>query len=197
MSKERKRYEHALKMSLSKKAQELGGESINDWLSREASERERRLYDGRVASRASYLDALTTRGANAERMLSLGLTDSGYAKHLDTRAKKTHAQRLVGLEHEYDSAVADDIGDYKKHIATLEKKRDELYNRTMTELTGSGTVNYDDAYEAAVNAGLDKSTAVQLAKRATTKTRYRLRSKVLNRIVEESLSRKVRSMDGL
>ena len=60
----------------------------------------------------------------------------------------------------------------------------------MTELTDSGTVNYDDAYEAAVNAGLDKSTAVRLAKNATTKTRYRLRSRVLNRIVDESLSRK-------
>lgn len=190
MSKERKSYEYTLRMALDKKARELGGEGINEWLMKEASERERRLYDGKVASRTGYLGALSTHGVSAERMMRLGLDGSGYAKYLDTRARKTHEEELASLEHEYESAVADDIGDYEEHIASLKKKKDELYNRTMTELSAIGVVNFDDAYTAAVNAGLDTKTAKLLAGRAVTKTRYRLRNKVLNKIVDESLSRK-------
>ena len=188
MKRERKNYEQSLKMSLTKKARELGGVSFSEWLNTEAAERERRLHEGKIESEMSYLGALSSHGKNAESMLDSGLSGSGYAQYLDTRAKKTHEARLAKLEHEYDSAIADDIGDYEKHVGTLKKQREDLYNKTVTELTALNVVDYAEAYRAAKNYGVDEDSARRLANQVTKKNRYRLRKKVLNQIINDSMS---------
>ncbi len=127
-------------------------------------------------------------GAAAERIASLGLTDSGYAKHIDTVAVERLKER-VALAGDTALRTAERTGEgYAEALAALEEKRAALYKKVSAQLIKEGFLDQKRGYAYALKEGLSEKDAESVAAEARNAVREKVKKSAIDIIVKRELS---------
>ena len=204
---EKKTLEEFIKEYVDKKIADGEIKSVGDYaISKLSRPDERSAADGKLfaslASGAEY-------GRSGERLSSLGLSDSGYARYLSEISKKQKAELLKKKTAGYDrtdSGYADYLSKYvnratnlyEKENASDEKRRAEVARErekyeqlriTVSDrIIKDELINYDKAYALALSMGLDSTDASTVAKAASDEAHEKIRLEVLEMIILNDLS---------
>ena len=204
---EKKTLEEFIKEYVDKKIEDGEIKGVGDYaISKLSKPVDRGITEGKLfaslASGAEY-------GRGGERLSSLGLSDSGYARYISEISEKQKADLLKQKTVGYDgtnSGYSDYLAKYvsratslyEKEAASDEKKRAEVarerekYEKLRTTVSDriikDELINYDKAYALALSMGLDSTDATAVAKEASEEAHEKIRLEVLEKIILNGLS---------
>ena len=148
-----------------------------------------------------YNKAKSEYGTRAERLGSLGLSASGYSDYLGGVAYSEMQRRKQSAKEDYAENEMKNLSGYSKYLKEKSNEKAKLYDNVVSEITASKIIDYDKAYEYALNSGLDEENAASAAKRASDAAHKNLREEVLHTIVvrnfEDSQAREYALAMGL
>lgn len=111
-----------------------------------------KLYLNSAKSRAGY-------GTNAQSLSNMGLSNSGYAKYIDSQVNsQLDAGKSALLSQE--SEERDALGtSYKDYLRNYSEERGKLTNSITDKLISNKILDYKSAYSYAISAGLSHEEA--------------------------------------
>ena len=131
-----------------------------------------------------YLDSkksLAGYGAKAQSLSDMGLTNSGYAKYIDSQVNsqlKEGRNDIISQKGEAKSALG---LSYKDYIKDYVDNRNKLTANITDKLINNKILDYNSAYSYAVSAGLSDSEA----KIASQNAYNALRQSIISSIITE------------
>ncbi len=186
-----KQYETSIIEALKAKAKREKIAPLPEWISDEGESGGDVEFAATLSK--SYLDYMrrhSTYGARGDMLMREGLQGSGYSRYLDRSAL---SERGVDIERATDAYKEREHmlrEAYSDEIDSMNEEADRSYYDAISTITSMGITSLDEAYDEAKRLGFDDERARGIAERATTKLRFKLRSKVLNTIVAKHLNRK-------
>ena len=130
------------------------------------------------ASRGEY-------GAEAEGLYGMGLAASGYSDYITERARTDMKQGFKKAEDDY---IENEKKNMRGFAAALEKEN-RKFTSTVKAIEGAGLVDFDSAYEYAVNAGFTGEDARAVAAAGSGIVRKKLKNTVMRAVVSKSLTK--------
>ncbi len=98
-------------------------------------------------------------GTRAEALGDIGLSFSGYADYIGTRAKKTMTQALDTAYREKAESEAGELIEYNVAREETEQLMDERTNDIIAYARRGGITDYDEIYREAISMGFGESWA--------------------------------------
>ncbi len=195
---ENKSIEDFIKNYLNTKKVSLDKKSYDSWLSESGIDSAGILSDSVRSINSDYKRALSEFGSGAQNIHSLGLGRSGYSDYLKGKA---YSQMQKGLESAKDTYINNEKENKSSYQAYLEsvsekeeKLKKELQNRyydIVDDMTKQNLLEYDAAYNYALNMGLDKEGADMAARLANTTVRHNIIEEIKGDILKRGLDQKM------
>lgn len=140
-----------------------------------------RLTSQRRRSGAGY-------GQRAESLANLGLSQSGYAKHLENLATRQYQEGVSSLESDFREENDALKSGYLKYLGEYLQKQNKLVADVTDRITRYGYIDPNLAYQYALSSGLSENNAKLASNSGTAAARRSLLKKVLKEISEMGLS---------
>lgn len=130
---------------------------------------------------------LPTYGAVAESLGGVGLSASGYSRHLLDRAQGAYADEISDAEARYEEGEARLRSGYASYLADHRSRATRLREKVSTLLVNNDVADYDTAYSYAISQGLSASDAAAVGATVRSAVRYKLYRQVMDRIISFKL----------
>ncbi len=183
-----KRLEDFIKDYLKDKSAELGVKGYAKWLSERGSDTEVKRARAITRADTSYRTSLSGYGKTAEELATSGLNNSGYAKYINTLAEGARNEALESAALSTGKGIARDMKAYEKYLAQAENDRLKAYENAVKSIKSDNITSYNQAYDKAVELGLDEESAKRAAKEASDAVKSSLRQKLLTEIATKRLT---------
>lgn len=183
-----KRLEDFIKSYLKDKSAELGVKGYAKWLSERGSDTEVKRAAAITRADTSYRTSLSEYGKNAERLATAGLNNSGYARYINTLAGNTRKEALKGAALSTGKSIAKDMKAYESYLDQAEEDRLKAYENAVKSIKSDKITSYNQAYDKAVELGLDEESAKRAAKEASDAVKSSLRERLLTEIATKKLT---------
>ena len=158
-------------------------EGYSAWLKKNGQNSLGTLSDGISRADTALKKASGSYGKNAESLNSLGLSKSGYADYVNSTAKKEYADRLSSLNADYEATEANNRKGYESYLEAEQQKYRKTYEAALKSLEKSGIMNFESAYEYALELGLSEEDARGAAEKSTSLLIEETRKKIINDII--------------
>ena len=182
--------EDFIKNYIQSKAKSNTAESYEAWLSKNGIDSERIYADSIRDITGDYKRAKSEYGSLAESLGKLGLTASGYSDYLNGKAYSEMQRRKSGARDKYAENEAKNRQGYAKYLEERAESESSKYKSIIKSISDAGIMNYDDAYNYAVSAGLSGQAAEVAAQNASDIVRKKARENVLKTIISENFNTK-------
>ena len=181
------------------------------WLEKNGISSEKVFEDSIAKALSEYEKGKSKNGRLTEDLISDGLFGSGYAAYLKDMNTRKRNDSLIKSAHSYmggDAAsrakfseeneakekarLQAEEAERKKEAERLEKEKkakDAAYKTAKRGLETSATINYEDAYEYAIQMGVDEESAKTLAETTTRVARAAAIDRVVRAIFNRTLTR--------
>ena len=183
-----KRLEDFIKDYLKDKSAELGVKGYAKWLSERGSSTGIRRAEAITRADTSYHTSLSGYGKNAERLATAGLNNSGYAKYINTLTEGARKEALASADLSAGKSMAKDMKAYEDYLNQAEDDRLKAYENAVKSIKSDSITSYSQAYDKAVELGLDEESAKRAAKEASDSVKSSLRQKLLTEIATKRLT---------
>lgn len=140
-----------------------------------------RLYSDSVRSRSTY-------GTTAQALSNMGLTNSGYAKFIDSQSKsmlKAGKDDIISKESDKRSELG---ASYKDYIKDYVNNRNKLTASITDKLINNGILDYNSAYSYAVSAGLSDKEAKVASQNAYNALRQNVITSIVTKLTDMHLT---------
>ena len=184
--KKSKTLEEFVKNSLKKKSKRIKTKSFSSWLAERKAGTS--LDDAMRSAAQKQRTALSTYGTRAERLRELELADSGYARYLTARANKELKATENATRVQANDKIADALRGYSNYVSSLEEAEGKLFDKTVKKITELGAINYEEAYKAAIAAGLSEDRAKEAARSGTDILINKVKADIAHDIVAKQLT---------
>ena len=144
--------------------------------------------EARREAQATYDSQRSTYGAGAESLASAGLTGSGYAAYLDTKAKRSLESTSAKLALAQDNANRTQYASYQKYLDGIEKQKLSAKTQLYRSLVSIRMTNLDSALRLAGVYGLSKEEARESAQSAVEASIQTLKQEIMDKIRTERTS---------
>ena len=166
-------------------------ENYVEWLSDHGESpyaKDQTYRDAVARAQNAYAAADPRHGANAERLGKIGLTSSGYAGYLK-RAAEQKRDRAIGLaESGQEERLADQRSGYADYLDKYEQSQQKGLASIVGKIRSFGMTDYYDAYNLAVESGLNHETAVAAATSGIAAALEKVRTDAARYVYSHSLS---------
>ncbi len=123
-------------------------------------------------------------GAVGEELSDMGLSNSGYQSYLSRLASDKYKSTLSSLEEKRNIAQGQALSGYADYLRQFAKNEGSLRNSVKEHLLDRNVIDFNTAYEYAINAGLSDSDA-----RSISNSVYAInRQKVIKQILDQVLT---------
>lgn len=163
-------------------------EGYSAWLKRNGADSAAIVSDGISRADTALKKAAASYGKSAESLGSLGLSRSGYADYVNRTAKKEYSDSLSALNADYAKNEAKNLKIYESYLEAEKQKYRETYDAAVKSLEKSGIMNFDKAYEYALELGLSDDDARAAAEKSTSTLIDETRKKIISDIILNRLS---------
>ena len=184
-----KSVEDYIKDYLKERAMELGTQGFSKWLSQNGEDSVRNYAKSMQKIDTGYAKALSTYGKEADALGGAGLSDGGYARYIDELARDR--RKKDGSEAIRDAYVtmAKNARGYGNYLDDTDARSKKLRASAFNTLTGEKIIDYELAYERAIELGLSDSDARDIASRATESVITKHKNTVMKAIVSKVFTR--------
>ena len=166
----------------------LGAKGYAKWISERGAAPTVERAEALTKADSAYRTSLSGYGKQAESLAGVGLQNSGYAKYLDTVAKKSRdgATRTAALN--AGKSAAREMTAYEEYLDGIENERQKAYEKAVRSIQSDSLAAYGEAYERALTFGLDEESAKRAATEASGAVKSTLRQKLLSEIATKRLT---------
>lgn len=164
-------------------------ESFASWVRKNGKDAEAEYRDKTLGEVSNYIRSRSEYGKTAEALGNFGLRDSGYADYINKKASADLTSALQKAKTEKIETSEKNVSDYIQNAKELEETNAKMQRSVIKEIERKREINYDRAYEYALDAGLDEKSAETTAKKAIGVARVRLKNDILELIVSERMSK--------
>ena len=182
--------EEFVKTYIENKVKSSSVNSYADWLKANGVNAEKIYSDSIRDITADYERAKSEYGNKAESLAKLGLTASGYSDYLSANAYSTMQKRKAGARDKFAENEAKNRSGYTSYLNEIIDKEGKAYKSIVSAITSQGIMNYEEAYNYAVGAGLSEENAKLAAKTASDMVRRDVREKVIKTIIAQNFNKK-------
>lgn len=158
-------------------------EGYSAWLKKNGADSAEIVSNGISSALASLKKASAAYGKNAEKLSSMGLSNSGYADYINSTAKRAYADRLSTLGADYARNEAKNLNSYESYLQEKNQEYRKTLDTAIKSLKKSGIMDYQKAYEYALTLGLSESDAKGAAEESTSALIESTRKKVIENII--------------
>lgn len=123
-------------------------------------------YDKARSAKTDYMLSDADYGVTASKLLSSGLTDSGYSDYLESVGDKSYAARIAQAE---GARMADEYKNrsgYEKYLSDYDAMQSKIAQSLLKSIGDGNDFDYGRAFEKAVSAGLSETLAAATASKA-------------------------------
>lgn len=156
--KELEKYSEQLKINAPK--------SYESYLSERAKHEDVPYYDALRAAKTQSALTDADYGTAASRLLSRGLTASGYSDYLESRSASALAQSTDSAEHARALEKYRANAGYERYLSDYNSLQSKISEGVIKEISGGYDFDFEKALERAVSAGLSKTLAYSTAAEA-------------------------------
>ncbi len=157
------------------------------WLANNGISSERIYSDTVRDIEADYKRGLSEYGKRGEGLARLGLTASGYSDYINGKAYSEMQRRKSDAKDTYTENEAKNASGYASYLDGLKSTADSAYDGVIKEITQGSVINYDEAYNMAIKAGLSVEDATYAAKVGSDMAKKKLNEDVMNVIISKNL----------
>ncbi len=136
-----------------------------------------------------YKRARSEYGSLAESLSDLGLTASGYSDYLNGKAYSEMQKRKEGARAKYSENERQNHRGYAEYISGIAKKDYTNYTNVVNSISNAGILDYDEAYNFALQEGLSESSAELAATTANDMVKRKRRENAIKTIIGNSFGR--------
>lgn len=166
----------------------LGAKGYAKWISEQSASPTATHAEAISKADTSYRASLSGYGRNAERLAASGLNNSGYAKYLDTLAKKDRESAVSSAVLNAEKDAANQRTAYEKYLNEIEGDRQKAYEKAVKSIQSDNIALYSTAYDKALTFGLDEESAKRAATEASNAVKTTLRQKLLAEIATKRMT---------
>ena len=181
--------EDFVKSYIQNKELSSSAEDYRSWLSQNGIDSEKIYAESIRDITGDYKQAKSEYGSLAESLSNLGLTASGYSDYLNSKAYSEMQKRKEGARAKYVENERKNREGYSDYIAGITKKDYSNYTDVVNSISNAGILDYDEAYNFALQEGLSGSTAELAARTATDMVKRKRRESVIKTIISNSFGR--------
>lgn len=185
-----KTLEEFVKTYIQNKAKSSSKESYADWLKSNGVNSEKIYSDSIRDITADYERAKSSYGAAAESLAELALSQSGYSDYLTANAYSAMQKRKAGAMNKYAENEAQNRSGYQSYLKEVSNAEEKAYKSVVSDLTSDGILDYEQAYNYAIGAGLSEENAILAAKTANDTVRKNLKQSAVKTIIAQGLNKK-------
>lgn len=182
--------EEFVKTYIQNKVKSSSADSYADWLKANGVNAEKIYSDSIRDITADYERAKSEYGNKAESLAKLGLTASGYSDYLSANAYSAMQKRKAGARDKYAENEASNRSGYAKYLNEITEGESKAYKSIVSAITNEGILDYEEAYNYAVGAGLSEENAKLAAKTASDMVRRDVRERVIKTIIAQNFNKK-------
>ncbi len=149
-----------------------------------------RVLDAAVKrAEAQKIKASSSYGVSAEALRSSGLARSGYTEYLDRVAERDYSA-AVGAAHSLaERSAAGNLRGYSDYLKSEDERNQKSYDSVYKALKSEKLTDYDAALSRAMELGVSKGVADELAKRTTEENVSSLKREVIRIVVSRRMTR--------
>ena len=140
-----------------------------------------KLYSDSARAKAGY-------GTTAEMLGDMGLTNSGYAKYVDSRINESLKSGISDVLSQKSTAKSSLGSSYEDYVKDYVNDRNKLTVSITDKLISNKILNYDSAYFYAVTAGLSDNEAKIAAENAYNALRQGVISSIITELTNMHLT---------
>lgn len=178
-----------IRTQLNPLAKEVGADGYTKWLAENTPDLTRLSAEESSNIDTAYKKSLSVYGVEAENLREEGLSRSGYSDYLDTRAKFLRDEALSDVKGKYTVEEAKGVSGYAEYLDNARQERDKLIVSASKRIKELDIMDLNDATVVAMEFGLKKDLAQNIARRATERVRTEFRRKIIEDILDKNLSR--------
>lgn len=164
-------------------------EDYSNWLLQNGINSKKIYADSIRDITGDYERAKSEYGSLAESLSNLGLTASGYSDYLSGKAYSDMQKRKEGAREKYAENERKNRQGYSDYIAGITKKEYSNYTDVVNSISNAGILDYEEAYNFALQEGLSGSSAELAAKTANDMVKRKRRESALKTIITNSFGR--------
>ncbi len=123
-------------------------------------------YDKERKAKTDYALSDADYGAAASKLLSSGLSNSGYSDYIKSATDKSYAKSISSA---VGARMADEYKNrsgYEKYLSDYDTMQSKIAQSLLKSIGDGNDFDFDRAYEKAISAGLSKSLAAATASQA-------------------------------
>lgn len=173
--------EDFLKKYLNSKRPKSGAVSFDDYKAAQGMKHESDYSDGVKNAYLSLRKASPYHADNAESLYERGLSGSGYAEHLEKRAKQSYEGTLKSLHEEKINDEREALGKYASYLSEYRRVRNNLIKSVKGVLLDNSIINLDTSYNYAISSGLSSDEALEVSRTVYEIGRERIMANVIER----------------
>lgn len=157
--------------SLSDKIKSNAPNSYSSYLAKEGKNELYDYYDSIRQAQTTRALSDSDYGKVASSLLSSGLSQSGYSDYLKSNADKSYIKSIAYAEEEKMTDEYKNKSGYEKYLSDFDALQNKIA-KSLIESIGKGTnFDYNNAFEKAISAGLEKTLAEQTAYKAISEAK--------------------------
>lgn len=164
-------------------------EDYRSWLSQNGIDSAKIYADSIRDITGDYKQAKSEYGSLAESLSELGLTASGYSDYLNGKAYSEMQKRKEGARAKYAENERKNRQGYSEYISGAAKKDYSNYTDVVNSISNAGILDYEEAYNFALQEGLSESSAELAAITANDMVKRKRRENALKTIIGKSFGR--------
>lgn len=182
--------EDFIKTYVENKVKSESKESYENWLRQNGVDSYGIYSDAIRDANTDYRREKSSYGVNAEKLSSLGLSGAGYSDYIDGKAYSEMQRSKASARGTLAENEAKNRSEYGKYLEDKATWAKSDYEKAVKYITDANIMDYDEAYNYAVTAGLGEEDAALAAKTAGEAVRKRARAEVLSVIVNQRYNHK-------
>ena len=124
-------------------------------------------------------------GILAEKLHGMGLSSSGYSNYLNEKAYSDMKSGIADAKKQFAQNEQENLVRYADYTDAQKKK----FTGIVNSIENAGMIDFDSAYEYAVNSGLSENDAKMAAKTANDIVRKRLKDSIMKTVISKNLTK--------